>query len=35
IVIINYFQQKDNNIKLDRFVREDAIKKAQKAKINK
>ena len=35
IVIINYFQQKDNNIKLDRFVREDAIKKAQKVKINK
>lgn len=29
IVIINYFQQKDNNLKLNEFVRKEAIKKAE------
>lgn len=30
IVIVNYFQQKVNNLKLDKFVREEAISKTKK-----
>lgn len=29
VVIMGYFQQKENNLKLEKFVREEAIKKAK------